>query len=82
MKYKRKTDIWEKPGDMTQADKDFDSLNPNGTKDIETQYGPGRTGTLKDGKSVTVRPGSSDGRPTLEVRNPANRRGIEIRYGK
>ena len=50
-------------------------------KDINTSYGAGRTGTLPDGRTVTVRPGSTDGRPTLEIRYP-NGRGIEIRYGK
>lgn len=33
------------------------------------------------GRSVTVRPGSSDGRPTLEIRG-SNGRGLEIRYGE
>ena len=36
---------------------------------------------MPDGRTVTVRHGSTDGRPTLEIRNP-NARGIEIRYGE
>ena len=48
-------------------------------KDINTAYGPGRTGALSDGRKVTVRPGSTDGRPTLEIRRP-NKVGQEIRY--
>ncbi len=79
-KTKGKTRHGEKDGGMDQADKDFDSLNPENVKPIQTTKGPGRTGTLPDGRSVTVRPGSSDGRPTLEIRNPGNGRGTEIRY--
>ncbi len=79
-KTKGKTKHGEMDGGMDQANEDFDSLNPEGAKDIDTRYGPGRTGTLENGDRVTVRPGSSDGRPTLEIRNPANGRGTEIRY--
>ncbi|MEB3104081.1 RHS repeat-associated core domain-containing protein, partial [Ferviditalea candida] len=79
---KGKTTQYEKiGGNFEQANKEFDSLNPSNVKDIETKYGPGKTGTLPDGRTITVRPGSSDGRPTLEIRN-TNGRGIEIRYGK
>ncbi len=78
---KGKTTLYEKPGDFSQASKEFDSLNPSNVKDINTSYGQGKTGTLPDGRTITVRPGSTDGRPTLEIRNP-NGRGIEIRYGK
>ncbi len=38
-------------------------------------------GTMENGNKVIVRPGSSDGRPTLEMRRP-NNRGVEIRYGR
>lgn len=76
---KGKTKHGEKDGGMPEADRDFDSLKPGEQKNIETQYGPGRTGTLKDGSKVTVRPGSSDGRPTLQIRRP-NGRQTEIRY--
>jgi hypothetical protein len=69
-----------KQGKYSKANKEIDALNPSGVKDINTNYGPGRTGTLSDGRTVIVRPGSTDGRPTLEIRNPANHRGIEIRY--
>jgi hypothetical protein len=76
---KGKTKHGQKNGGTAQANKDFDALGPKDVKDINTQYGPGRTGVLDDGSKVTVRPGSSDGRPTLEIRNP-NGRGSEIRY--
>jgi hypothetical protein len=77
---KGKTKHGEMNGGMDAADGAFDSLEPNDVRDINTQYGPGRTGQLEDGSRVTVRPGSSDGRPTLEIRNPKNGRGTEIRY--
>lgn len=77
---KGKTRHGQKTGGMKQADRDFNSLGPENVRNINTQYGPGRTGTLPDGTRVTVRPGSSDGRPTLEMRNPATNRGTEIRY--
>ncbi|MCG7509266.1 hypothetical protein [Mesorhizobium retamae] len=77
---KGKTKHGQKNGGMSEADKDFDALGPKDIKDINTQYGQGRTGTLDDGTKITVRPGSSDGRPTLEMRNPENGRGTEIRY--
>ncbi|WP_211341150.1 hypothetical protein [Paracoccus methylarcula] len=77
---KGKTSHGEKSGGTAQANRDFDSLKPNNVKDINTKYGPGKTGTLEDGSKVTVRPGSSDGRPTVEIRNPNSGRGSEIRY--
>jgi len=78
---KGKTEQYVKSGDYDRAAEDFNSLNPSNVKDINTNYGQGKTGTLSDGRTVTARPGSSDGRPTLEIRNP-NGRGIEIRYGE
>jgi len=79
-KTKGKTRHGEKSGGMAQAEKDFDSLKPNGVRDINTGYGKGRTGKLKDDRNVTVRSGSSEGSPTLEIRDPKNSRGVEIRY--
>jgi hypothetical protein len=79
-KTKGKTELFEKNGGAGQMKKDFDSLSPSNVKDIPTPKGDIRTGTLPDGRVVTSRPFSSDGRPTLEIRNPANQRGIEIRY--
>ncbi len=64
---------------MAEANNDFGSLKPDGIKDIETQYDPGPTSQLKNGGRVTVRSGSSEGPPTLEIRRP-NGRGVEIRY--
>ncbi|EHF04961.1 hypothetical protein HMPREF1020_03088 [Clostridium sp. 7_3_54FAA] len=78
---KGKTTQYVKPGTYTQAVDDFNSLNPSNVKDINTNYGSGKTGTLSDGRTVTVRPGSTDGRPTVEIRG-SNGRGMEIRYGE
>jgi hypothetical protein len=78
---KGKTTQYISQGSYDQAVKDFDSLKPSNVKDINTNYGPAKTGTLPDGRTVTVRPGSTDGRPTLEIRG-SNGRGIEVRYGE
>ncbi|MDL2327276.1 hypothetical protein LJC64_01250 [Ruminococcaceae bacterium OttesenSCG-928-A11] len=81
---KGNTKIYEKTGGYDQALEDFDNLNPTGVKEIETPYGTGKTGHLEDGQKVIVRPGSSDGRPTLEIQKPTSgasyRKTIEIRY--
>jgi hypothetical protein len=66
-------------GGFNRANQDFNALRPSNVRDIQTRYGAGRTGTLRDGRTVTVRPGSTDGRATLEVRKPSGR-GIEIRF--
>ena len=74
--------MFDKPtGSFDQTSEDFELLKPSDIKEIHTNYGSGKTGKLPDGRFVTARPGSSDGRPTLEIR-AANGRGIEIRYGE
>jgi hypothetical protein len=80
-KTKGKTTLWEKPGSMKDAIKDFESLKPKDVKIKQTPNGILKTGKLEDGSTATVREFSSDTRPTLEVRNPSNGRGHEIRYG-
>ncbi len=77
---KGRTELRISHGGFKKANSDFESFRPSDVKEIRTQYGNGKTGTLESGHSVTVRPGSSDGRPTLEIRNPENGRGIEVRY--
>ena len=79
-KTKGKTKHGEKDGGMDQANEDFDSLKPDNVQTHNTPKGQLKTGTLKNGKDVKVRSFSSDGRPTLEIRNPSNGRGTEIRY--
>ncbi|MCM1259107.1 MAG: hypothetical protein NC307_14825 [Roseburia sp.] len=78
---KGKTTQYVKSGTYEQASEDFDALNPSNVKEIDTKFGSGKTGTLSDGRTITARPGSSEGCPTLEIRS-SNGRGIEIRYGK
>ena len=73
------TDQRKKSGGQNQADEDFDSIPLTEEKPISTQYGPGRTGKLSNGRSVTVRPGSSEGSPTLQIPEGASR-WIKIRY--
>lgn len=75
-----KSEQYLKKGGFEQAQKDFDSLNPSDVKDINTSYGKGKTGVLKDGSKVNVRPGSTYGEPTLEIQLPNGKR-IKIRYG-
>jgi len=69
----------EKSGGYGQALDDYDKLRPDNSKDIQTKYGPGKTGTLPDGSKVNVRPGSSYDAPTLEIQRPNNKQ-IKIRY--
>lgn len=78
---KGKTDQYEKDGGFDQAKKDYDHLNPENSKEIDTAYGKGHTGVLEDGSKVNVRPGSTQGEPTLEIQFP-NGKTIKIRYGE
>ena len=72
---KGKSKIYEKSGNFSDAQRDFNKLNPSNVKNIDK----GKVGTLRDGKVVNVRSGSSDTRPTLEIRH--GNRIIKIRYG-
>ena len=67
-------------GDFNTTLKDFETLHPTDVKSISTPWGTGKTGNIDNGFVATVRPGSSYGKPTLEVRNQLNRRGLEFRY--
>jgi len=80
-KRKRKTDLRENDGGFDRANDEFDSVvDPSTVKPINTKHGPGRTGKTPDGRNITVRPGSTDGRPTIEIRPPGGGRGTEIRF--
>lgn len=61
---------------MEDANKDFDSLNPQNIKDIPG----GRSGNLPDGRKVNVRDHSTDSRPTLEIQE--GKKHLKIRYGE
>ena len=67
-------------GDFDTALLDFEKLNPTDVKSITTRWGGGMTGNIDKGFIATVRPGSSYGKPTLEIRNPSNGKGLEFRY--
>ncbi len=74
--------ISNRGGGFESAQRDFDRFSPSNVKEIETQWGPGRTGQLEEGQQITVRPGSkTSGKPTLEIRRPS-KRGFEVRYDK
>ena len=75
----------EGKGNYDDALKDFDDLKLRDVKEIDTQYGKGKVGTLEDGRNVVVRPGSSskNSDPTLEIQgeNKSPDR-TKIRYEK
>lgn len=81
-KTKGRTKNHDKPGGMDQANDDFDSaVDPDSVEPItDAKGGEGRRGNVNDGsgRSINVRPNSSDGRPTVEVQDGKNR--IKIRY--
>ncbi len=71
---------FESSGGYQQTLKDFEALNPVNIKDIQTQYGPGKVGTLSDGTTIVTRRGSTvTGQPTLEIR-VSNSKIYKIRY--
>ncbi len=78
-KTKGRSKLRDKPGNVEDANKDFDSLNPTDiTEIIDSKGGKGRTETLPNGDRIIVRPNSSDGRPTVEIQRGKNK--IKIRY--
>ena len=78
---KGKTTQYAQRSHYEQISNDFDTLNLMNVKGINAKFDEAKTGTLSDGKTITARPGSSNGRPTLKIKG-SNGRGIEIRYGK
>ncbi|MDZ4380604.1 MAG: RHS repeat-associated core domain-containing protein [Parvibaculum sp.] len=72
---KGRTQQWEKSGGAKAANGDFVAKGPN---DVKPLPGGGQVGTLPDGRTIVVRPTSSDGRPTLEIQDGPNR--IKVRY--
>ena len=70
----------EKPGGYEEAEKDFEDLKPTGVKEI-TKGNSGKTGVLPDGRKVTVREKSDEGRITLEIHDDVTKQKIKIRYG-
>lgn len=72
-----RTTIYRKTGGFEQANEEFDEM-ARGTN-VRVREGGLRTATLPNGTKITVRPNSSDGRPTLEIHPPGSKP-IEIRY--
>ena len=81
-KTKGSTTQREKDGDYRDAEKDFDDLKLNDVKEIGTQYGIGKVGTLPDGRTVSIRPGSSNENQdsTLQISEKGNPEKTKIRY--
>ncbi|WP_078552216.1 hypothetical protein [Bacillus alkalicellulosilyticus] len=67
---------YDKSGGYNQAMDDFNNMGVTNIREIPN----GRVGTLPDGRTVSVRNKSSDGRPTLEIFDGKN--SIKIRYGE
>ncbi len=74
------TKIWGGPGWIFNHSVTFGyPINPTDVQNINTNYGVGRKGTLSDGNTIISRPGSKDGRPTLEIQKNGRSKD-EIRY--
>nr|VFK10167.1 MAG: Protein of unknown function (DUF1020) [Candidatus Kentron sp. LPFa] len=65
---KGRSSLFDRKGGINQANKEFDALNPSEIKNIPG----GRVGKLDDGRTVIIRKKSTDGRPTLEIRQGKN----------
>lgn len=68
----------EKKGGFKVAEKDFNSMNLDNVTVFETKYGKAYRGTNKNGETIILRQGSSEGTPTIELQKGKNR--IKIRY--
>ncbi len=64
-------------GGIDQANKDFDSLVGSGA--MKSQGGGIRSAKLPDGSTISVRPGSTQGSPTIQINPPAGKP-IKVRY--
>ncbi|WP_070121268.1 peptidoglycan-binding protein [Bacillus marinisedimentorum] len=71
---KGRTSQYDLSGGFDKAVKDFESLQPNITKNTPDL----RVGKLPDGRTVIVRKKSSDGRPTIEIQD--GKKKIKFRY--
>ncbi|MBX4948544.1 hypothetical protein HJA95_02795, partial [Rhizobium binae] len=72
---KGRSELWEKPGGLPEAEKDFNDKNPSNVKIYPNGT---KVGQLPNGDTVIVRPISSDGRPTLEIQR--GKKKIKVRY--
>ena len=78
-KTKGNTSIYRKKGGMKVAEKDFGDMNLSNVKEFGTQYGTAKRGINENGETIILRPGSSDGAPTIE-KQVKGRKKVEIRY--
>ena len=82
-KKREKSEEWEKDGDFDQANKDVDEAarELGGTVKTDPNNPDKRTVTFPDGTTVHVRPGSSDGRSTVQIDNmPNQKKHVKVRY--
>lgn len=54
-------------------------MNLSNVKEFGTQYGTAKRGINENGETIILRPGSSDGAPTIE-KQVKGRKKVEIRY--
>ena len=67
-------------GDFENTMSDFESLNPHNVRNIDTPWGEGKVGQIEGDYVAVARPGSTDGRSTLEIQNRCNQRKLKFRY--
>lgn len=70
-----------KPGGFDQANKEFDQYTEG--REVKDQGGGIRSATLPDGRTVSVRPDSQTGGPTIQISPPRGTKGgitTKIRY--
>ena len=71
---------FEKSGGQDQAEADFDKLVKDLGDTTPKDHGNGiRSSTLPDGTSISVRPSSTSGEPTVQI-NPSKGKEIKVRY--
>jgi hypothetical protein len=73
-----KSKQYAKPGGLSEANKDFDAVI-RGNTPVKDQGEGIRTAEFPDGTKLTVRPKSTEGSPTLEIRPPRGST-VKIRY--
>lgn len=78
-KTKGNTNLYRKKGGMKSAEKDFNDMNLSDVTEFNTKYGTAKRCRNENGETVILRPGSSDGAPTIE-RQVNGRKKTEIRY--
>ena len=77
-KTKGKSKIYRKQGGNSQAEKDFNKLDLTDVVEFNTEYGKSKRGHDSQGNKIILRPGSSEGTPTIEMQKGKKR--IKIRY--